>query len=301
MKSKKKPTITVFTPTYNRAYCLHNGYEALCRQTIKDFLWIVVDDGSTDNTKELVKSWQSKDNGFEIRYIYKENGGLASGYNTAIANLDTELAVCVDSDDYLPDDAIERIVNFWDRNRDEKYAGIVGWDCAPDGTIIGDPFPDRKSINLIDLLVGRYHIKNGDRKHIVRTDLYKKYGPMPEFPDERDFNPQFLHLSISKDYDFLVMNENLCFVDYQDNGMTTTVFKQYLRSPKSFRIMRLLDLSFDAPIRYTMKKTIHYVSSCILAKEPCVSASPRKMLTVLMYPFGVALTIYLKHTQREHI
>ena len=62
-----KPTITVFTPTYNRAYCLHTGYEALCRQTLKDFIWLVVDDGSTDNTKELVEEWQKKDNGFEIQ------------------------------------------------------------------------------------------------------------------------------------------------------------------------------------------------------------------------------------------
>ena len=65
-----KPTITVFTPTYNRAYCLHTGYEALCRQTLKDFIWLVVDDGSTDNTKELVEEWQKKDNGFEIQYLF---------------------------------------------------------------------------------------------------------------------------------------------------------------------------------------------------------------------------------------
>lgn len=296
-----KPTITVFTPTYNRAYCLNNGYESLCRQTLKDFIWLVIDDGSTDNTKELVEKWKKNDNGFEIQYIYKSNGGLASGYNAAIEVMDTELSVCIDSDDYLPDDAIERIVSFWEKNQSNNFAGIVGLDCTPDGDVIGDPLPNQKSINLIDLLVGRYRIKNGDRKHVVRTDLYKKFGPMPLFPDERDFNPQFLHLQISKDYDFLVMNENLCYVDYQPDGMTTTVFKQYLRSPNSFRTMRLLDLSFNAPLRYTIKKTIHYISSCVLSKKPCVSASPRKILTVLLYPFGVALTVYLKNTVREHV
>ena len=296
-----KPTITVFTPTYNRAYCLNNGYESLCRQTLKDFIWLVIDDGSTDNTKELVEKWKKNDNGFEIQYIYKSNGSLASGYNAAIEVMDTELSVCIDSDDYLPDDAIERIVSFWEKNQSNNFAGIVGLDCTPDGDVIGDPLPNQKSINLIDLLVGRYRIKNGDRKHVVRTDLYKKFGPMPLFPDERDFNPQFLHLQISKDYDFLVMNENLCYVDYQPDGMTTTVFKQYLRSPNSFRTMRLLDLSFNAPLRYTIKKTIHYISSCVLSKKPCVSASPRKILTVLLYPFGVALTVYLKNTVREHV
>ena len=297
-----KPTITVFTPTYNRAYCLHNGYEALCRQTLKDFIWLVVDDGSTDNTKELVKEWQKRDNGFEIQYLYKENGGLASGYNAAIAVMETELSVCVDSDDYLTDDAIEKVVKYWRANGGKEFAGIVGLDCTPDGKVIGDPLPNQKAINLIDLLVGKYPITNGDRKNFVRTDLYKAFAPMKEFPDERDFNPHYLHIKISKEYDFLVLNEKLCYVDYQTDGMTNTVFKQYLRSPKSFREQRLLDMSLESvPFAFTLKKTIHYISSCILSKQPCVSASPRKLLTILMYPFGAALTVYLKHTQREHV
>ena len=79
-------TLTVFTPTYNRAYCLHKGYEALCRQTCKDFEWIIIDDGSSDHTKELVDTWLQKDNGFQIRYVYKENGGMYTGYNAAIAS-----------------------------------------------------------------------------------------------------------------------------------------------------------------------------------------------------------------------
>lgn len=297
-----KPTITVFTPTYNRAYCLHNGYEALCRQTLKDFIWLVVDDGSTDNTKELVEEWQKKDNGFEIQYLYKENGGLSTGYNAAIAVMDTELSVCVDSDDYLADDAIEKVVNYWRANGSKDIAGITGLDCTPDGEVIGDLLPNQKTINLIDLMVGKYPITNGDRKNFVRTDLYKSVAPMKEFPDERDFNPHYLHIKISKKYDFLALNEKLCYVDYQTDGMTNTVFKQYLRSPKSFREQRLLDISLKGvPFIFTAKKTIHYVSSCIISKQPCISASPRKLLTVLMYPFGAALTVYLKHTQREHV
>ena len=297
-----KPTITVFTPTYNRAYCLHNGYEALRRQTSKDFIWLVVDDGSTDNTRELIEQWQKNDNGFEIQYLYKENGGLASGYNAAIAVMETELSVCVDSDDYLTDDAIEKVVAFWNKNKSGELAGVIGLDCTPDGKIIGDPLPDQKTVNLIDLLVGRYPIVNGDRKNFVRTDLYRSVAPMKEFPGEKDFNPHYLHIKISRDYDFLVLNEKLCYVDYQRDGMTNTVFKQYLRSPKGFREQRLLDMSLKGvPFLFTVKKTIHYVSSCILAKQPCVSESSRKLLTVLLYPCGAALTFYLKHTQREHI
>lgn len=103
-----KEMLTVFTPTFNRAECLKKGYEALCRQTCKEFVWLVVDDGSTDQTRLLVEQWSRQEKGFEVRYIYKENGGLHTGYNVAIANIDTELSVCIDSDDYMPDDAVEK-------------------------------------------------------------------------------------------------------------------------------------------------------------------------------------------------
>lgn len=298
---KEVTKLTVFTPTYNRAYCLGRGYEALCRQTNKDFVWLIIDDGSTDNTKELVKEWQTHDNGFEIYYVHKENGGLYTGYNEAIARTETELCVCVDSDDYLADDAVEKILTFWELHRNEGYAGIVGLDCTADGTVIGDKLPNQKAINLIDLAIGKYAIKNGDRKNIVRTDLYKSVAPMKVFPEERDFNPHYLHLKISQNYDFLVLNEPLCVVEYQPDGMTNTVYKQYLRSPKSFREMRLLDVSLKgAPLKYKVKKMIHYVSSCIISGEPCLSASPDKLLTVCMYPLGIVLMLYIKYHVKKN-
>lgn len=294
-------TLTVFTPTYNRAYCLHKGYEALCRQTCKDFVWIIIDDGSTDNTNELVSEWMKNDNGFTIRYVYKENGGMYTGYNAAIALAETELMVCIDSDDYMPDDAIEKILSFWDNHRDEGYAGIIGLDSFESGEILGDKFPEQKSINLIDLAIGKYKLNNRDRKIIVRTDLYKLVAPMKEFPEERDFNPHILHLQLSLKYDFLILNEKLCVVEYQADGMTNTVYKQYLRSPKSFRETRLFDMSIKgAPLGFTMKKTIHYISSCIISREPCISASPRKVLTIILYPCGWLLTHYILSYNKRH-
>lgn len=107
-----KPLITIFTPAYNRAYSLHLCYESMLRQENKNFKWLIVDDGSTDNTKELVEEWIQKDNGFEIQYVYKKNGGMHTAHNTAYELIDTELNVCIDSDDYLADGAIEKIVNF---------------------------------------------------------------------------------------------------------------------------------------------------------------------------------------------
>ena len=294
-----KKALTIFTPTFNRAYCLGNGYEALCRQTSKDFVWIIVDDGSTDNTRELVEKWKKECKEFEIQYIYKENGGLYTGYNVAIALANTELCVCVDSDDYLTDDAVEKILNKWNREGSDKYAGIVGLDCTKEGEVLGDLFPAQKSINLIDVLFKKYTFKNADRKNVVRTELYKKYAPMEEIPGEKDFNPHYLHIKISQEYDFLVLNEKLCVVEYQAGGMSDTIIKQYLRSPKSFRKMRLLDMSLEGiPLIHLFKTNIHYVSSCLLSREPCISVSPHKMVTLLMWPFGVLLTMYIKLKNR---
>ena len=112
------PTLTVFTPAYNRAHTLPRTYESLCRQKCKQFIWMIIDDGSTDNTAELVKGWQSRSNGFPIRYIYKENGGMHTAHNTAYANIDTELNVCIDSDDMLADNAVELILNKWHEVKD---------------------------------------------------------------------------------------------------------------------------------------------------------------------------------------
>lgn len=293
-------TLTVFTPTYNRAYCLPRAYEALKRQTCKDFEWIIIDDGSTDNTRELVAGWLEADNAFAIRYVYKDNGGMYTGYNAAIAIAETELAVCVDSDDYLTDDAVGKIVTYWNVHRHEGHAGIVGLDCFASGEVLGDEFPQQHTINLIDLTIGKYDLNNRDRKIVVRTDLYKSVAPMKEFPGEKDFNPHLMHLQISLTHDFLVMNEKLCVVEYQPDGMTNTVFKQYLRSPRSFRETRLFDMSIkNAPLSFTVKKTIHYVSSCILSGEPCIAESPRKLLTLLLYPFGVLLTCYIHYRARK--
>ena len=110
---RKMPTLTVFTPLYNRKDTLKRTYESLCRQTCKDFEWLIIDDGSTDNPYKEIEEWIRRDNGFKIRYIYKENGGMHTAHNTAYENINTELNTCIDSDDYMPDDAVEKILNCW--------------------------------------------------------------------------------------------------------------------------------------------------------------------------------------------
>ena len=284
-------SLTVFTPAYNRADLLPRCFEAMKRQTRKDFIWMIIDDGSTDHTRELVEGWMAQPLDFQIIYRYKENGGLHTTYNEAIAHIHTELCVCIDSDDFMPDDAVEKILAFWKEKGSDKVAGIVGLDYDLEGKVIGDPLPDQPTVNLIDLLVGRYPIHNGDRTNVVRTELYQKYAPMETFPGEKNFNPHYMHLQISMEYDFLVLNENLRFVDYQPGGMSNSMLRQYRNSPRSFAKTRLLYLSFpNTGLKFRLRQCVHYVSSSILAKNKhFLRETPAKWLTVIAIPFGAVL------------
>ena len=180
-------TLTVFTPTYNRVDLISRGYEALCRQSCHDFKWLIIDDGSNDNTKALVMSWLLKDaryqevaGGFigyavdapwlEIRYCYKDNGGLHTGYNKAAELMDTEICVCIDSDDYMPDDAVEIINKFWNEHRSDKLAGFIGLDYneGKDEPIGGHIEEVREPIHLSEITTKLHHY--GDTKMVIRVD-----------------------------------------------------------------------------------------------------------------------------------
>lgn len=290
--------ITVFTPAYNRVDLLPRCYESMKRQTNQNFIWMVIDDGSTDNTAALIRGYMKEPHAFDMEYFYKENGGLHTAYNEAIAHIETPLCVCIDSDDWMPEDAIEKILTFWEENGSNAYAGIVGLDCFADGRIIGDRLPAQKSVNLIDLMTGKCRLKNGDRTNVVRTELYKKYAPMKVISGEKNFNPHYMHLQISMEYDFLVMNENLRYVEYQPGGMSDSTLKQYRNSPNSFCEYRRLQMQFpDSPIKFCLKTAIHYGAECLLAKQRVFRELSAKytLLCALTFPCSVLLYYYILH------
>lgn len=283
--------ITVFTPSYNRADLLPNLYMSLLRQSCRDFKWLVIDDGSTDNTQEVVAAW-IREGKIDIQYVYKENGGLHTGYNKAIECMDTELSICIDSDDYLTDDCIESVLDFWDENKGEDIAGLIGLDIRQDGSTIGGFLPDTKTVDPLWLT----ELDAGDRKYVIRNDCYRKVYPMPVFEGEKNFNPHYLVLKLCREYKFLVLNKPLCVVNYQPDGMSANIFNQYVNSPRSFAEIRMVIM--DNPktsFPYLVKTTIHYVSSSIFSRNKhFIRESPRKLLTILAIPFGLLLTGYIK-------
>lgn len=290
--------ITVFTPTYNRAYILGKCFESLKAQTCKDFLWLIIDDGSTDDTEALVRSWQEKDNGFEIRYVYKENGGLHTGYNQAIELMDTELSVCIDSDDAMPEDGIEQILKIWDTVDDDEIAGLIGLDFDQNGCLIGKSLPECDKINAATLLCVP---GMGDKKYVMRNDLFRSVAPMPVFAGEKNFNPHYFVIRLSQKYKFKPVNQCFCLVEYQPDGMTANIWKQYWNSPNSFAELRREILKVSGLTAwYRYKTAAHYVSSSMIArKTDWLRESPAKMLTLLAAPFGVVLTWMIQHRANQ--
>ena len=290
--------VTVFTPAYNRAYCIHQLYESLLRQTSKDFNWLVVDDGSNDNTKELIQSWIDE-NKIDIQYIYQENQGMHGAHNTAYANIQTELNVCIDSDDYMTENAVELILNKWKTIEDKTdIVGMVGLDVDKKGNVIGSKIPDKlKYSTLYDI----YHVHKvkGDKKLVLRTDVVKQYPQYPLFENERFVPLGALYLMIDQDYKLACMNEALCVVEYMEDGSTINIFKQYRKHPKGFRYYRTLEMLYYKGAISQVKTVLHYISSSLYAKDfKFFKDNPKKLLTLLLLPLGFLFHMYVYLKQR---
>lgn len=285
--------LTIFTPTYNRKDTLIKGYKALLRQKNKDFIWLIIDDGSSDDTKTVVHEWMNRDNGFEIQYVYKENGGLHTGYNKAIELIKTELCVCIDSDDYMADDAVEIIIDFWTQNKSKDLAGFIARDAYPNGTVIGGTFPTVEKIHIIEL--GDKYGFTGDTKMVFRSSLLKEVAPQPTYNNEKNFNPIYMILLLDYKYCFRLLNKVLCYVEYDDAGMSRNIFKQYSDSPNSFAALRLVMiespfLSFKGRI----KNYIHLGASVLFSKNfNWVRKVPSKLTFIVCFPISILLAIYI--------
>lgn len=281
-------TLTVFTPAFNRAHTLIRTYESLCRQTCQDFEWLIVDDGSTDNTKDLVYSWIAE-NKISIRYIYQENLGMHGAHNTAYRNITTELNTCIDSDDYMPDDAIGKIVSFWKAKGSEKYAGIIGLDAKKSGGIIGQKFP----VELKETTLRGYYEDShdtGDKKLVYRTDVITKYPEYPLFEGEKYFALAYKYNMVDCDYPLLVSNEIYVIVDYMEDGSSMGMWNQYWNNPKGFAFFRRFDMMQTKSLKRKWMDNIHYVSHSIRSKNArFLKESPLKGITFFSIIPGLIL------------
>ncbi|ULC58277.1 glycosyltransferase family 2 protein [Flaviramulus sp. BrNp1-15] len=292
--------ITIFTPTFNRAYCLGQCYDSLLRQTNKDFTWLIIDDGSSDGTNKLVSDWITE-NKLDIQYHYQENQGMHGAHNAAYRLITTELNVCVDSDDFMPDDAIDKILKLWEEYGDEKYAGILGLDIDRKGNIIGTAFPDGLKECKYYQLKSKYNVV-GDKKFVYRTDIIKKYPEYPIFKEERFVPLGYKYMLIDQDYWLLCFNEVFCNVEYMEDGSSLNIFNQYKKHPRGFAHERKERMKYSYTFKERFKNAIHYVSSSIMIKNwKFLFESPKKILTFFAIPFGIILYIYIMNTTKKGV
>lgn len=251
--------ITVFTPTYNRAHLLPRLYESLKSQTFQDFEWLIVDDGSTDNTEVLITSLQEKrgEEEFSIRYIKQMNGGKHRAINHGVQKAHGELFFIVDSDDSLPMDSIERIMFYWQQIKDDKsFGGIAGYMAHHDGTIIGrgneNDVLDCSSLELRY----KYHVK-GDMAEVFRTEVLREI-PFPEYSEEK-FCPEALVWNrIAQKYKLRVFKNVIYYRDYLDGGLTSKIVQIRMKSPMA-TITTYQELnSYDIPLTQKIKASINY-------------------------------------------
>ena len=285
-------TLTIFTPAYNRAYILHKCYESLKRQTSRDFKWMIIDDGSTDNTVDLVAKWKEKSD-FEIIYIYKKNGGMHTAHNTAYQNIDTELNVCIDSDDYLTDDAVEIIVSEWEKVKSEKLAGLGALNVFESGEIIGSKFPENIKLSKYFDIYNKYGVV-GDKKFIYRTELIKKF-PYPEYEGEKYVGLDYKYKKLDEEYELALINKVVCVVEYMEDGSSKNMLKQYRNNPRGWCFFRVENLKIpNTSLKFKFKESIHYVSSSLMIKDNNLfQMTPYKSLAVLAFPFGYLLKVYI--------
>lgn len=248
----KHPFITILTPTYNRASLLPRLFDSLLRQTNKDFEWIVVDDGSTDDTREVVANLKEKCGGaFPMGYVYKANGGKHMAINIGAERARGELLFIADSDDLLTDDALETVANSWhDISDDKSFAGIAGLDIAMDTReVIGSGLPQEHiDCNAIDIRY-RHHV-TGDMKEVFRTEVLREF-PFPEFAGERFCPEQLVWFRMARRYRLRYINKPIYIADYQPDGITAGITRARMRNP-SASMLTYAELT-ECPVPFLVK------------------------------------------------
>lgn len=290
MQTKKEYTmklITVFTPTFNRKELLQRAYQSLLKQDVSLFLWLIVDDGSTDGTKEMVEKWKN-DNRIQILYFYQENCGKQRAHNLGVEKCSTELFVCLDSDDCLSDNCISKICKYWKQIDEEvktKIAGLLGYKH-----IIGREniysFPEQKYSSLSGLYMKGFV---GDTTLVFRTEVIRKY-PFPVVDGEKFISESIAYNKIDQDYQYALLPINLMDCEYQSNGYTAQSIATKVRYPKGWYLCEKQNYEiYGSSFKNKSIILLRLLTVGILSNYSFVELlkkSPNTMLSLIIYPLA---------------
>ena len=254
----EKPFLTVVTPTYERAEELEDLYESLKAQTLQRFVWLVVDDGSTDGTEAEVRGWQ-REGLIPVRYLKKKNGGKHTCLNLALNWIDTELTMIVDSDDRLTEDACAKILEIHEKYRDDAslcgYAFLRGF---PDGSINGAPFAaDEWKASYITARVNADDMQ-ADKAEVFRTEVFRQYR-FPEIPGENFIGEDVVWMRMARQYFMIHVNEIVYIGDYLEDGLTKNRRAHNLACPKGCVLRALEFMKPDVALKPRMKGSVQYI------------------------------------------
>ena len=233
---------TIFTATYNRALLLSKLYNSLLNQTYKNFEWIIVDDGSTDGTKNTINKF-IKDKKINIKYYFQENAGKHRAINKGIDLAVGKYFFIVDSDDYLPNDSLEIYEKYILKIDDDEYAGLVGLKAYNLNKIIGKTF-NGKELDILNYERKKYGIF-GDKAEIYKTEILKKFK-FPEYKNEKFLNEAIVWNEIALNgYKLKFINEITYYCDYLEEGLTNNIENHIKNSPIGFKhyILQLLKIN----------------------------------------------------------
>lgn len=238
---------SVFTPTYNRGYIIEQLYHSLQNQSFKDFEWIVVDDGSTDNTESIFQKISEENNSFPVRYIKTQNGGKHSAINVGVANAQGELFFIVDSDDRLPLNSLERI-DYYEKTIpvSEKchFAGVCGQRGYFNGGSVGTTIENTQTFDITSLERNE-NMVSGDKAEVFYTSIMKKF-PFPAFQNEKFLTECVVWNRIAyKGYKLRFFNEVVYLCEYLPDGLTANIEKTYLKCPNGWFLYTYQTFCFE--------------------------------------------------------
>ena len=244
--------VSIITPSYNRANLLPKAYESLKKQTSKDFEWIVVDDGSKDNTDEVVQKFISE-NQIEIKFIKKENGGKHTAVNRGVKEACGELVLILDSDDWLTNDAIETVIKDWQEYKNnEKICGL----SYNKKVINKEAFKAKEPVVISNHIQYRYNENVlGDRAEVYRTSIMKEYN-FPEIKDERFLSEAIVWNKIAYKYDTVYIDKDIYECEYLEDGLTSNSVRLRVNNPKgamlNYQIMMQKPFNLKLRIKYSI-------------------------------------------------
>lgn len=292
--------ITVFTPTYNRAYTLQRLYDSLNQQTNKSFVWLIVDDGSTDNTRELVEGFV-RENKIDIHYCYQENAGKSQAQNHALELTDSEIFVGVDSDDYLTSDAIEKILYHWEQAKTQNGCiGLLACKCAEKVenslTKVNYKKLQKGRLTTVREAYSSGAIK-GDAMMIYKTSEIKKF-PFPRFDGEKFVPEAYLYDKLDQIGELYFTDERLYIAEYLSDGYTAGMEALNFKNANGYFAYISQRLPLDTRIKNIIIDVACYISICFVLDKPVIYPQ-KKLLSLILFPLGYAL--YFKRYRRFKI